>query len=60
MEQKEETEDLSSRFTSDKQCIIQRKLDYKGSGWLTVIPKEDNFFDMNADEFRDALALRCG
>ena len=59
-ELKKETEEILTRFTSDKQRIIQRKLDYKSSGWLTVIPKEDNFFEMNADEFRDALALRYG
>ena len=49
------------RLASDeRQRIIQRKLDYKCSTWLTVLPKQDNFFSMSADEFRDALSLRYG
>ena len=30
------------------------------SGWLTVVPSEENHFDLSPDEFRDALALRYG
>ena len=30
------------------------------SGWLSIIPQDSNFFAVNADEFRDALALRYG
>ena len=58
---KAETKDLLfSQFSDERQRIIQRKLDYKCSTWLTVLPKQDNFFSMSADEFRDALSLRYG
>ena len=30
------------------------------SGWLSVVPSEENHFDLSPDEFRDALALRYG
>ena len=56
---KAETKDLLfSQFSDERQRIIQRKLDYKCSTWLTVLPKQDNFFSMSADEFRDSLSLR--
>ena len=60
-ELKAETQELLlSQFSDERQRIIQRKLDYKCSTWLTVLPKQDNFFSMSADEFRDALSLRYG
>jgi len=37
-----------------------RKLDFKCSGWLSILPTLENHFDMNPDEFRDSLALRYG
>ena len=51
---------LFSQFSDERQRIIQCKVDYKCSTWLTVLPKQDNFFSMSADEFRDALSLRYG
>ena len=57
---REETEILLEKFPKDRQRTIKRKLDNKCSGWLTVLPREDTFFELSADEFRDALALRYG
>jgi hypothetical protein len=38
--------------------VIQRAIDERTSSWLNVLPIERNGFDLTADEFRDALAIR--
>ena len=40
--------------------MLSKKLNYSCSGWLSVVPSEENHFDLSPDEFRDALALRYG
>ena len=50
---------LSLLPIQQRRCVL-RKLDYKCSGWLSVVPTEYNHFDMSPCEFRDSLALRYG
>ena len=52
--------DLVNRFEESRRRCLMRKIDNQCSGWLSVIPSEGNHFQMNAMEFRDALALRYG
>ena len=35
-------------------------LEHRCSGWLLVLPSTENEFCMNADEYRDSIALRYG
>ena len=49
---------LSLLPIQQRRCVL-RKLDYKCSGWLSVVPTEYNHFDMSPCEFRDSLALCC-
>ena len=41
-----------------KKRVIRRSVDWKTSGWLTVIPLSKHHFDLSPLEFRDALSLR--
>ena len=49
---------LMDLLPEDKSNKINRILENKCSTWLSVIPTNDNFFAMSADEFRDAMAIR--
>ena len=55
-----EAVNIVSQFSVDKQRTLQRKLEAKSSGRLTVIPTADNSFEMSAAEFRDSISLRYG
>ena len=50
---------LSLLPIQQRRCVL-RKLDYKCSGWHSVVPTEYNHFDMSPCEFRDSLDLRYG
>jgi len=39
---------------------FERCMKHKNSSWLTVLPLMKHHFDLSANEFRDALALRYG
>ena len=49
---------VSSGFDSLHQRGIQRAKDNDLGVWLSVVPVERNNFDLSAQEFRDALAIR--
>ena len=51
-------EDIFTKLTSSQQRAILRAKDEKISSWLNVIPVVKHHFDLSAQEFRDALALR--
>ena len=51
-------EDIFTKLTSSQQRAILRAKDEKISSWLNVIPVAKHHFDLSAQEFRDALALR--
>jgi hypothetical protein len=55
-----DTLSLLETFSESRKKTIERKLDHRCSGWLSVLPTTDNEFCMSADEFRDSLALRYG
>ena len=46
------------KLTSSQQRAILRAKDEKISSWLNIIPVAKHHFDLSAQEFRDALALR--
>ena len=41
-----------------KRRVIKRAVDWKTSGWLTIMPLSCHHFDLSPNEFRDALCLR--
>ena len=45
-------------FCCVRQCAILRAKDQNISAWLSALPLVKNHFDLAAQEFRDALALR--
>ena len=47
-----------SGFDSTRQCVLQRARDNALGVWLSVTPVESNHFDLSAQEFCDALAIR--
>ena len=47
-----------SGFDSTHQRVLQRARDNDLGVWLSVTPVESNHFDLSAQEFRDALAIR--
>ena len=47
-----------SGFDSTHHHVFQRARDNDLGVWLSVIPVESNHFDLGAQEFRDALAIR--
>ena len=47
-----------SGFHSTQQRVLQRARDNDLGVWLSVTPVESNHFDLSAQEFRDALAIR--
>ena len=49
---------ISSSFDLTHQCILQRAKDNDLSVWLCVTPVESNHFDLSAQEFWDASAIR--
>jgi hypothetical protein len=51
---------LIETFPDTQKRSILRKIDQKCSGWLAVMPSDDNHFSLSPDEFRDSLALRYG
>jgi len=53
----EDSKHLVSLLPIQQRRCLLRKLNYKCSGWLSVVPTEYNHFDMPC-EFRDLLALR--
>ena len=57
---RDESIELINTFPEKTQRCIMRKLDFKCSGWLSIIPSLENHFDMNPDEFCDSLAFRYG
>ncbi len=50
--------DLLEVLDERKKRVIQRAVDWKTSGWLTVTPLISQHFDLSPVEFRDALAMR--
>ena len=51
-------EDIFTKLTFSQQRAILRAKDEKISSWLNVIPVGKHHFNLSAQEFRDALALR--
>ena len=51
-------DDLLDQFDHIHQRVILRARFNSPSGWLTVLPTEKDHFDLTAQEFRDALAVR--
>ena len=49
---------ISSSFDQTHQRVLQRAKDNDLAVWLSVTPVENNHFDLSAQEFRDALAIR--
>ena len=49
---------ISSSFDLTYQCILQRAKDNDLSVWPCVTPVEKNHFDLSAQEFWDAFAIR--
>ena len=47
-----------SGFDSTHQCVLQRTKDNDLGVWLSVTPVESNNFDLNAQEFCNALGIR--
>ena len=54
---RDESIGLLNTFSAKTQHCIMRKLDFKCSGWLSIIPTLENHFDINPDEFHDYLRL---
>ena len=50
--------DCFSGLSTAQQRAVSRAKDEKISFWLNVIPTSKHHFDLSAQEFRDALALR--
>ena len=46
------------RFDQIRRRSVERAKMNTLSGWLTVLPISQNHYDLTAQEFRDALALR--
>jgi len=55
-----ETQVLVDKFPENQKRALLRKINQKCSSWLSVIPSNDNNFDLSPDEFRDSIALRYG
>ena len=55
---KERFESVIGRFDGVKQRAVLRGRQEKVSNWLTVLPLARHHFDLSAQEFRDALAIR--
>ena len=51
-------DDMSTRIDQQQYCAVCRAKDDKMSSWLTVNPVAKHHFDLTAQEFRDALAIR--
>ena len=49
---------ILNKFDQSHQRAIRRAKDTKISSWLTVVPAAKSHFDLSAQEFRDALAIR--
>ena len=50
---------ICSKLDPLQACAVQRAKTNDLSGWLSVMPMERDNFDLTAQEFRDALAIRC-
>lgn len=50
--------DLQSRMPKEYERAVRRAVEGKTSTWLTVLPLKQDNFDLTANEFRDALAIR--
>ena len=51
---------LLKSFSNSRKRTIQSKLEHRCSGWLSVLPPTENELCMNADGFRDSIALKYG
>jgi hypothetical protein len=51
-------QDVQQQLTPPQQRALQRSVDYKTGAFLTVLPLQQHSFDLSADEYRDALAVR--
>ena len=49
---------ISCNFDLTHQCVLQRAEDNNLSVWLCVTPVESNHFNLSAQEFWDALAIK--
>ena len=49
---------LLSLVSSPTHRAIERAVDFRVSGWLTVLPLAQYHFDLSPQQFRDALSLR--
>ena len=53
-------QELMETMDDKRKRAIERAVEWKTSGWLTVSPLASQHFDLSPLEFRDALALRYG
>ena len=49
---------LDQRLSPEQLRTVTLARDKGASGWLNVLPLEDEGYVLNKEEFRDALALR--
>ena len=52
--------DVKSSLPSDRVRLLESAAERGSSSWLTALPLKEFGFDLNKEEFRDALCLRYG
>ena len=53
-----EIEELTSKQSPDLKRILKQHSEHGASSWLNALPLEEQGFNLNKGEFRDALSLR--
>ena len=54
------SESIMDELPVQQKRVLDRVLEGKMSGWLSVLPIAQDGFDLSAQQFRDQLALRYG
>ena len=54
----EELQNIDSKLDVKLTRVVDQNREKGASSWLTVLPLKDQGFNLNKDEFRDALSLR--
>ena len=55
-----EVENIMPLLPIERLFTFKRIYEGECSGWLSIMPLEDNQFDLSPDAFRDAISLRYG
>ena len=56
---KEKVSQLEKVLPPETLRIVEQAGDKTASSWLNAIPRKEQGFDLNKEEFRDSLRLRC-